>query len=97
MTARDVALSAYNVLRAQSRAAVLGGDPEVVAAARLDVARRAEQSVRAAVGTDRTRLTEPNDHQLAQMLTYCQMRVADCAAVEPVAVRGGAVPDDGTT
>lgn len=94
MTPRDIALSNYNILRAQSRTAVLGGDPEVVAVARLDVARRAEQSVRSAIGTPRTRMPEPDDHQLALMLTYCQMRVADCAAADPVSVRGGAFPDD---
>jgi hypothetical protein len=92
VTPRDVALSNYNVLRAQSRAVVLGGDPEVVAAARVDVAERAERSVRAAVGTDRTRLTEPNDHQLALMLNYCRMRVEECRGAT-FAARGGPTGD----
>ncbi len=68
LTLRERALSVANGALSMGRGRVLGGSPGEVAASRLEVARRGQRALRAAMGTPRTYLSEADDAALTAAL-----------------------------
>lgn len=76
-------------------ASVMGGDMEIITAARLDRARRAERTIEAAFGTQRVGMLEPNDAVLQEMLAQVGQLVTSLElGAEQYARRGGPLIDD---
>ena len=69
LTPREVALSEANRALSLGRGRVLGAAPGEIAAERLQVVRRAQRAVRAAIGTPRIMLREVDDDALTDALT----------------------------
>ena len=71
LTPRERAAGDYNATMAQGRRRIVGVDDDDMVAItedRLRAARRTERVIRAAQGTPRHFLREPDDARLAQML-----------------------------
>lgn len=60
------------------RARVLGADMERVTTGRLEAAQRAAVTIRAAIGTDRYALREPDDDTLRRMQERIRETIEHC-------------------
>jgi hypothetical protein len=69
LTPRERAMGEYNAVMAQGRRRILGvDDMSAITRDRVKNVRRAERAIRAAKGTERRFLREPDDDRLEQML-----------------------------
>ncbi len=89
LTPREVALGLANQALSLGRGSVLGADPAEVAAARLDVVRRAQRALRSAIGTPRILLSEADDATLTAALGQIKQMAGD---PEARAARSGKAP-----
>ena len=80
LTRREIALGVANEALSVGRGPVLGADRGEVALARLQVARRAQRALRAALGTPRILPAEADDAGLVAALTRIDRIAADLEA-----------------
>jgi hypothetical protein len=97
LSAREVALGQYREVQAMGARHIRGADMELVTAARLGRARRAEHVIRAAFASERYSLREPDDGTLTTMLEQVQVITRQLEQQDQglVEVRGGR-SDDGS-
>ncbi len=90
LSRREVALGQYREVRAMGGSDILGADMALVTAERLGRARRAEHVIRAAFGSERYSVREPDDGTLATMLEQVQAITGQLERqVGDLEVRGG--------